>query len=106
MRGRERVREGAHQAKVEFGCGLLVPLHDRALNLEEGESNRRLPVLGTFEDEVVERVADLGLSMRQGRGVSSAVAGARFERGCSRSGPRTRPENDTSWRGAPSTGKG
>jgi len=33
----------------------------RALDLEERESNRRLPVLRAFEDEVVERVADLGL---------------------------------------------
>ena len=31
----------------------------RALDLEERESDRRLPVLRRLEDEVVERVADL-----------------------------------------------
>ena len=61
VRGRERVRACAQQAKVRFERGLLVPLHHRALNLEEGKSNRRLPVLWTFEDEVVEGVADLGV---------------------------------------------
>jgi hypothetical protein len=43
------------------------PLHDSPLDLEEGEADRRLPVLGTFEDEIVERVADLGLSVARGR---------------------------------------
>ena len=78
--GRERtVRHALHQAHVEANLVLAQvlgvkggaqgrkcaegwshwssPLHDSPLNLEEGEADRRLPVLGTFEDEVVERVA-------------------------------------------------
>lgn len=40
----------------------------RALNLEEGQAGRRLPVLRALEDKVVERVADLGLcAARRGR---------------------------------------
>jgi hypothetical protein len=54
-----------HQADVKLD---LVPLDDRALDLEEGEADRRLPILGAFEDQVVERVADLGLrAARRGR---------------------------------------
>ena len=68
MRARERVRACAHQAKVRFERGLLVPLDHRALDLEEGEADRRLPILGAFEDQVVERVADFGLrAARRGR---------------------------------------
>ena len=40
----------------------LVPLDDGALDLEEGQADRRLPVLGALEDQVVELVTDLGLS--------------------------------------------
>ena len=58
--GRERtVRHALHQADVEAN---LVPLHDGPLNLEEGQGNRGLPILGAFEDQVVELVTDLGLS--------------------------------------------
>ena len=54
------------------------PLDNRALNLEEGQANAHLPVLGAFEDEVVERVADLGLSVRQARrGREQGVHGGR-----------------------------
>ena len=37
----------------------LVPLNDGPLNLEEWQADRRLPVLGALENEVVERVTDL-----------------------------------------------
>jgi len=37
------IRHALHQADVKLD---LVPLDDRALNLEEGKPDRRLPVLG------------------------------------------------------------
>ena len=46
-------------------CAVKAPsAAHSALNLEERESNAGLPVLGTFEDEVVERVANLGVLAR------------------------------------------
>lgn len=36
-----------------------TPFDDRAFDLEEGQADRRLPILGAFEDQVVERVTDL-----------------------------------------------
>lgn len=43
------------------GGGALVPLDDRALDLEVGQANRRLPALGRLEDEVVEGLGNLGV---------------------------------------------
>ena len=48
------IRNPLHQANVEAN---LVPLDDGALDLEEGEADRRLPVLGALEDQVVKRIA-------------------------------------------------
>jgi len=59
------IRYALHQTHVEAN---LVPLDDRALDLEEGQGNRSLPILGAFEDEVVELVADLGVGARVGVG--------------------------------------
>ena len=42
----------------------------RALDLEEGKADRGLPVLWTFQDKIVEGVADLGLSVHGTRVVS------------------------------------
>tara|TARA_B100000902_G_C27170734_1_gene843680 strand:- start:256 stop:624 length:369 start_codon:yes stop_codon:yes gene_type:complete len=50
------IRNPLHQTHVEAN---LVPLHDSSLNLEEGKADRRLPVLGAFEDQVVEGVTNL-----------------------------------------------
>ncbi|MBG10077.1 MAG: hypothetical protein CMD92_02795 [Gammaproteobacteria bacterium] len=51
----------------EWSSNVLSWAH-RALNLEEGQAGRRLPVLRALEDKVVERVADLGLcAARRGR---------------------------------------
>ena len=36
----------------------LVPLNGRALNLDEGKRHRRLPLLGRFQDQIVESIAD------------------------------------------------
>ena len=54
------IRDALHKTDVEAD---LVPLHNRALDLEEGQTNAGLPVLGRLEDEVVERVPDLGLAV-------------------------------------------
>ena len=40
------------------------PLHDGPLNLEEGKGDRSLPILGAFEDQVVELVTDLRVGAR------------------------------------------
>jgi hypothetical protein len=56
-----------------------TPLDDSALDLEEGQADRRLPVLRRLEDEVVERVADfrvlarVGVFAKQAPGVSAIV---------------------------------
>tara|TARA_B100000575_G_C22998990_1_gene575733 strand:- start:240 stop:524 length:285 start_codon:yes stop_codon:yes gene_type:complete len=52
------IRNPLHEADVELD---LVPLDDGALNLEEGQADRRLPVLRAFEDQVVEGIPDLGV---------------------------------------------
>ena len=40
----------------------------RPLDLKEGKGNRSLPILGAFEDQVVELVTDLGVGARIGVG--------------------------------------
>ena len=56
VRVRLRTRHALHEAHVELD---LVPFDHSALDLEEGQADRRLPVLRRLEDEVVERVANL-----------------------------------------------
>ena len=52
------VRHTLHKTDVEAN---LVPLDDRAFNLEEGQADARLPVLRALQNQVVEGVADLGV---------------------------------------------
>ena len=77
------IRHALHQADIKLD---LVPLDDRALDLEEGEADRRLPILGAFEDQVVERVADLpgvlGVRhMRHGHGHGHGMHGMQLRLG-------------------------
>ena len=61
------VRNPLHQADIELD---LVPLDDSALDLEEGQADRSLPVLGALQYEVIQRIAAAGRETR-----ASAVAG-------------------------------
>jgi len=63
------VRNPLHKTDVEAN---LVPLDDGALDLEEGQCDLGLPVLGRLEDQVVELIADLGV----GAGVCHVSKGA------------------------------
>ena len=47
-----------------------TPLDDSAFDLKEGKGDRSLPILGAFEDQVVELVTAAGRGTR-----ASAVAG-------------------------------
>ena len=50
------IRNPLHETHVE---ATLVPLDDSPLDLEEGQADRRLPILGRTQDQVVEGVTDL-----------------------------------------------